>query len=70
MIANESVHLSSLFYIVELMTEFQVIEAGMGGWVGEHPHRSRGRGKDMGGGGSRVENGKEENIWNINKENI
>jgi hypothetical protein len=25
--------------------EFQGSEAGMGGWVGEHPHKSRGRGR-------------------------
>jgi hypothetical protein len=41
----------------------------MGGCVGEHPHRSRGRRKGIGGyflGGT----GKGDNIRNVNKENI
>ena len=32
--------------------EFEAREVGVGGWVGEHPHRSRGRGNEI--RGSRV----------------
>jgi hypothetical protein len=40
----------------------------VGGWVGEHPHRSRGRGWNRGAQG--VETKKRDNIRNVNKENI
>ena len=30
--------------------EYQGREVGVGGWVREHPHRSRGRGNGIGGG--------------------
>jgi hypothetical protein len=55
-------------------------QAGVGGWVGEHPHRSRGRRDDIRGfwtGGwwgtgdkEMLSPGKEDNIWNVNKEHI
>jgi hypothetical protein len=41
--------------------ECQGWKAGVCGWVGEHPHRDRGRGGDMGD----LEIGY---IWNVNKE--
>ena len=40
--------------------ECQGMEAGMGGWVTEHPHRSRGRDNEI--GGFRRETGKGDNI--------
>jgi hypothetical protein len=44
-------------------------QGGRSGWVWKHPHRSRGRRygiEDFGEKGT----GKEDNIWNVNKENI
>ena len=40
---------------------------GVNEWVGEHPHRGRGRGDRM--GVSEEETWKVENIWNVSKEN-
>jgi hypothetical protein len=53
--------------------EFEGRKAAVGGWVGEHPHRSRGRGHWLGGSagvGWGVETRKGDNIRNVNKENI
>jgi hypothetical protein len=40
-------------------------EVGVEGWLGNHPHRSRGRGIVIGGFGSETWYG--DNIWNFNK---
>ena len=45
--------------------ECQGSEVGVGGWVREHPHRSRGRKDGM--GGCRGGTGEGDNISNINK---
>jgi hypothetical protein len=37
-------------------------EVGVGGWVEEHPHRSRGMADGIGSFGGRVETGKGNNI--------
>jgi hypothetical protein len=51
------------------IVECQGRKAGVGGWMGEHPHRGRERG--IGWGISRGElTWKGDNIWNVNKENI